>query len=158
MRQLHACRASSSGRDKKGKDKQAKAAKAGAGTRTVLPFEVSIAGAILLGVMLVMYTCHCVWVSEAMYSAPSIVMQTRSADGSIKHFDDFREAYAWLRCAPHTTVCAGPLCAVTLAYTVRDGAADPGRRGARWLACTVVRLRYSGRGNSGLFDHVTLRC
>lgn len=61
---------------------------------------MSIAGIVLLGIMLVMYTCHCVWVSEAMYSAPSIVMQTKQNDGSVKHFDDFREAYAWLRCAP----------------------------------------------------------
>jgi dolichyl-diphosphooligosaccharide--protein glycosyltransferase len=32
-----------------------------------------------------------------MYSAPSIVMQTRGGDGSIHIFDDFREGYAWLR-------------------------------------------------------------
>ena len=32
-----------------------------------------------------------------MYSAPSIVMQTRGPDGSLHIFDDFREGYAWLR-------------------------------------------------------------
>lgn len=86
------------GKDRKG-SKQAKAARSTAAA-AVLPFEVSIAGVVLLGIMLIMYTCHCVWVSEAMYSAPSIVMQTRQNDGTVKHFDDFREAYAWLRCAP----------------------------------------------------------
>lgn len=32
-----------------------------------------------------------------MYSAPSIVLQSRGQDGSVHVFDDFRESYAWLR-------------------------------------------------------------
>ena len=40
---------------------------------------------------------HAVWVSAEMYSAPSIVLQSRRHDGSMHVFDDFREAYAWLR-------------------------------------------------------------
>lgn len=32
-----------------------------------------------------------------MYSAPSIVLQSWRPDGSFYTFDDFREAYAWLR-------------------------------------------------------------
>ena len=32
-----------------------------------------------------------------MYSAPSIVLQSRGNDGSVHVFDDFRESYAWLR-------------------------------------------------------------
>ncbi len=32
-----------------------------------------------------------------MYSAPSIVLQSRRHDGGMHVFDDFREAYAWLR-------------------------------------------------------------
>ena len=36
-------------------------------------------------------------VSAEMYSAPSIVMQTRGHDGALHIFDDFREGYAWLR-------------------------------------------------------------
>ena len=35
--------------------------------------------------------------SAEMYSAPSIVLQSRGADGSVHVFDDFRESYAWLR-------------------------------------------------------------
>lgn len=38
-----------------------------------------------------------VQVSAEMYSAPSIVLQSRGADGSVHVFDDFRESYAWLR-------------------------------------------------------------
>ena len=40
---------------------------------------------------------HAVWVSAEMYSAPSIVLQSRRPDGGMHVFDDFREAYAWLR-------------------------------------------------------------
>ena len=40
---------------------------------------------------------HAVWVSAEMYSAPSIVLQSRRQDGGMHVFDDFREAYAWLR-------------------------------------------------------------
>ena len=40
-------------------------------------------------------------VSAEMYSAPSIVLQSRGADGSLHVFDDFRESYAWLRFNTH---------------------------------------------------------
>ncbi|KAK9865090.1 hypothetical protein WJX84_009375 [Apatococcus fuscideae] len=52
-------------------------------------------GATLLG--LIFYIGHCVWVSAEMYSAPSIVLQTRDPNGGVHVFDDFREAYGWLR-------------------------------------------------------------
>lgn len=39
---------------------------------------------------------HCVWAAAEAYSAPSIVLTSRSHDG-LHVFDDFREAYAWLR-------------------------------------------------------------
>ncbi|PPS06561.1 hypothetical protein GOBAR_AA14108 [Gossypium barbadense] len=38
---------------------------------------------------------HSVWAAAEAYSAPSIVLTTRSHDG-LHVFDDFREAYAWL--------------------------------------------------------------
>jgi hypothetical protein len=64
--------------------------------------------------MLVSYAWHCTWVtSEAyryvlfllfdlnfissVYSSPSIVLAARSGDGGKIIFDDFREAYYWLR-------------------------------------------------------------
>merc|ERR1719322_2262823 len=46
---------------------------------------------------LVTYTFHCTWVTSEAYSSPSIVLSARSHDGSRIIFDDFREAYWWLR-------------------------------------------------------------
>lgn len=63
----------------------------------LLPKDV--AGATTMGLLaaLIGYTVHCVWVSADMYSAPSIVLQTRKGDGSLHVFDDFRESYSWIR-------------------------------------------------------------
>lgn len=90
----------------------------------VLPFELSIMGILLLIVLggfyvvsplFVILSClyrkrgiltvsllpmpflqvHCVWAAAEAYSAPSIVLTSRSRDG-LHVFDDFREAYAWL--------------------------------------------------------------
>nr|CAD7413845.1 unnamed protein product [Timema poppensis] len=55
---------------------------------------------LFVGVMcflLVSYTFHCTWVTSEAYSSPSIVLSARSHDGSRIIFDDFREAYYWLR-------------------------------------------------------------
>lgn len=54
-------------------------------------------GVILLTVIGIFYMLHCVWISAEMYSAPSIVLQSRGRDGSVHVFDDFREGYAWMR-------------------------------------------------------------
>lgn len=43
------------------------------------------------------YTFHCTWVTSEAYSSPSIVLSARGHDGSRIIFDDFREAYYWLR-------------------------------------------------------------
>ncbi|CAL1277929.1 unnamed protein product [Larinioides sclopetarius] len=43
------------------------------------------------------YMLHCTWVTSEAYSSPSIVLSARSHDGSRIIFDDFREAYYWLR-------------------------------------------------------------
>jgi dolichyl-diphosphooligosaccharide--protein glycosyltransferase len=47
--------------------------------------------------LLLSYTYHCIWVTSEAYSSPSIVLSARSHDGSRIIFDDFREAYYWLR-------------------------------------------------------------
>ncbi len=44
---------------------------------------------------------HCTWVTSEAYSSPSIVLSARSYDGSLIIFDDFREAYYWLRMNTH---------------------------------------------------------
>ncbi|NP_001346552.1 Dolichyl-diphosphooligosaccharide--protein glycosyltransferase subunit STT3A-like [Zea mays] len=61
----------------------------------VLPFELSVMGILLLIVLGGFYVVHCVWAAAEAYSAPSIVLTSRSRDG-LHVFDDFREAYAWL--------------------------------------------------------------
>ncbi|XP_023221921.1 dolichyl-diphosphooligosaccharide--protein glycosyltransferase subunit STT3A-like [Centruroides sculpturatus] len=51
----------------------------------------------IMTVYLITYTFHCTWVTSEAYSSPSIVLSARSHDGSRIIFDDFREAYYWLR-------------------------------------------------------------
>merc|ERR1712223_485843 len=46
---------------------------------------------------LITYPFHCTWVTSEAYSSPSIVLSARSHDGGRIIFDDFREAYWWLR-------------------------------------------------------------
>uniref|UniRef100_UPI00358EE261 dolichyl-diphosphooligosaccharide--protein glycosyltransferase subunit STT3A isoform X1 n=1 Tax=Myxine glutinosa TaxID=7769 RepID=UPI00358EE261 len=59
--------------------------------------EVSSAVVLFLSFFLMTYTFHSTWVTSEAYSSPSIVLSARSPDGSRIIFDDFREAYYWLR-------------------------------------------------------------
>eukprot|EP00871_Galdieria_phlegrea_P004200 jgi/Galph1/4781/GphlegSOOS_G3459.1 len=55
---------------------------------------------ILLGgatLVLFAYARHCVWVASEAYSQPSVVLSARTSSGERVFFDDFREAYYWLR-------------------------------------------------------------
>ncbi|GJD06909.1 Dolichyl-diphosphooligosaccharide--protein glycosyltransferase subunit STT3 [Galdieria sulphuraria] len=54
---------------------------------------------LLGGSMLVLfaYARHCVWVASEAYSQPSVVLSARTSLGERVFFDDFREAYYWLR-------------------------------------------------------------
>ena len=52
---------------------------------------------IMMTFFLITYTFHCTWVTSEAYSSPSIVLSARSHDGGRIIFDDFREAYWWLR-------------------------------------------------------------
>ncbi|XP_042033208.1 dolichyl-diphosphooligosaccharide--protein glycosyltransferase subunit STT3A-like isoform X1 [Salvia splendens] len=61
----------------------------------VLPLETSVMAVFLLVLLGAFYVVHCVWAAAEAYSAPSIVLTSRSHDG-LHVFDDFREAYAWL--------------------------------------------------------------
>ncbi|KAI4377400.1 hypothetical protein MLD38_015032 [Melastoma candidum] len=60
-----------------------------------LPIESSVMGILLLVLLGAFYVIHCVWAAAEAYSAPSIVLTSRTHDG-LHVFDDFREAYAWL--------------------------------------------------------------
>jgi len=64
-----------------------------------LPIQKEIAYIMVAGIMLLLlfYTFHCTWVTSEAYSSPSIVLSAKQADGSRIIFDDFREAYYWLR-------------------------------------------------------------
>lgn len=59
--------------------------------------EVAWSFIAIMTVYLITYTFHCTWVTSEAYSSPSIVLSARSHDGSRIIFDDFREAYYWLR-------------------------------------------------------------
>jgi len=61
-----------------------------------LPRDVALTALFGVFLSLALYFRHSVYVSGEMYSAPSIVLQTRGPDGSVRVIDDFREAYAWL--------------------------------------------------------------
>jgi len=50
----------------------------------------------MITLMLCFYLVHSTWVVSAAYSDPSIVLAASSARGRVT-FDDFREAYFWLR-------------------------------------------------------------
>ncbi|KAF7493609.1 Dolichyl-diphosphooligosaccharide--protein glycosyltransferase subunit STT3A [Sarcoptes scabiei] len=63
----------------------------------VLRKESSTVFIVLATAMLLSYSYHCVWVTSEAYSSPSIVLSARSHDGNRIIFDDFREAYYWLR-------------------------------------------------------------
>lgn len=59
--------------------------------------EIAIAFVALLTFLLISYAFHCTWVTSEAYSSPSIVLSARSHDGGRLIFDDFREAYYWLK-------------------------------------------------------------
>ncbi|VVC39576.1 Oligosaccharyl transferase, STT3 subunit [Cinara cedri] len=59
--------------------------------------EIAAVFVSMLTFMLISYVFHCTWVTSEAYSSPSIVLSARSHDGSQVIFDDFREAYYWLR-------------------------------------------------------------
>jgi len=52
---------------------------------------------VALLVLFYFYTIHCTWVTSIAYSSPSIVLAAVNHDGSKTVFDDFREAYQWLK-------------------------------------------------------------
>ncbi|KAL8159876.1 hypothetical protein V2J09_001413 [Rumex salicifolius] len=64
-----------------------------------LPYQKHAAIALLVGAfyLLSRYVSHCVWVTSEAYSSPSIVLAARGANGGRVIFDDYREAYYWLR-------------------------------------------------------------
>ena len=64
---------------------------------SILLFQLATGIVLFTTMMLITYTFHCTWVTSEAYSSPSIVLSARSGDGGRIIFDDFREAYYWLR-------------------------------------------------------------
>lgn len=64
-----------------------------------LPFQRNAAILLLIGALYwaSRYVIHCTWVTSEAYSSPSIVLAARGAQGNRVIFDDYREAYYWLR-------------------------------------------------------------
>ena len=46
---------------------------------------------------MVNYVYHSVWITQAAYSSPSVIISSRTHSGQEMIIDDFREAYYWLR-------------------------------------------------------------
>lgn len=59
--------------------------------------QVAVIVVLVITGLLVLFSMHCTWVTSEAYSSPSIVLAARQPDGSNMIFDDFREAYYWLR-------------------------------------------------------------
>lgn len=74
-----------------------KKAKRGADSSYPIKNEVAGGMVFLMTFFLITYAFHCTWVTSEAYSSPSIVLSARQHDGSRIIFDDFREAYYWLR-------------------------------------------------------------
>jgi len=63
------------------------------------PIKSEIATVIvtIVSIFLTTFVFHCTWVTSEAYSSPSIVLAARGHDGNRIIFDDFREAYNWLK-------------------------------------------------------------
>ncbi|CAM6039414.1 unnamed protein product [Sphagnum compactum] len=74
-------------------------ASAKSGIDQKLPFQQEGSLLLVLGslYLLVNFVFHCTWVTSEAYSSPSIVLAARQSNGDRVIFDDFREAYFWLR-------------------------------------------------------------
>ncbi|OZC10244.1 oligosaccharyl transferase STT3 subunit [Onchocerca flexuosa] len=67
------------------------------------PYKNEVAQAVIaiVAVFFISYVYHCTWATSEAYSSPSIVLSAHGGDGSTIIFDDFREAYYWLRKNTH---------------------------------------------------------
>ncbi|CAG7847475.1 Dolichyl-diphosphooligosaccharide--protein glycosyltransferase subunit stt3 Short=Oligosaccharyl transferase subunit stt3 [Serendipita indica DSM 11827] len=74
---------------KAGKQSAAKTGLFGIDTRLAVVFNTFF--------LLLIFVLHCTWTTSHAYSSPSVVLASRTADGSSAVIDDFREAYYWLR-------------------------------------------------------------
>jgi len=86
------------------------------GTAACVDVQVATAVITLMTVFLLTYSFHCTWVTSEAYSSPSIVLSARGGDGSRIIFDDFREAYYWLRYNTAEVGISAAICYVDVQY------------------------------------------
>ncbi|CAG9110945.1 unnamed protein product [Plutella xylostella] len=77
--------------------------------------EVGAVFVCVLSFLLITYVFHCTWVTSEAYSSPSIVLSARAHDGARIIFDDFREAYTWLKMNTPESIDNGTLRRYSLA-------------------------------------------
>eukprot|EP01059_Diplonema_ambulator_P007219 TRINITY_DN16712_c0_g1_i1.p1 TRINITY_DN16712_c0_g1~~TRINITY_DN16712_c0_g1_i1.p1 ORF type:complete len:742 (+),score=285.57 TRINITY_DN16712_c0_g1_i1:40-2226(+) len=84
---------------KKEKDAKGKKAKKQDDEAVYETLSTGMKWAFLVGLvwMILTYVMHSTWAASEAYSSPSIVLQMRGYNGERIIFDDFREAYQWLR-------------------------------------------------------------
>lgn len=63
--------------------------------------EIATMVVLFMSFALANYVFHCTWVTSEAYSSPSIVLSAKGYNGDRIIFDDFREAYYWLRYNTH---------------------------------------------------------
>lgn len=66
-------------------------------TVAILGGDIRMLAIFTFTTLLGLFVLHCTWVTSNAYSSPSVVLASRSPDGSQNIIDDFREAYYWLR-------------------------------------------------------------
>jgi len=86
------------------------------GTAACVAVQVATAVITLMTVFLLTYSFHCTWVTSEAYSSPSIVLSARGGDGGRIIFDDFREAYYWLRYNTAEVGITSAICYVDVQY------------------------------------------
>jgi dolichyl-diphosphooligosaccharide--protein glycosyltransferase len=69
----------------------------GVDAAATLPLPLSLAGIAGVFGLLAMFALHATHAASEAYASPSIVLASQGADGSRVIFDDYREAYYWLR-------------------------------------------------------------
>ncbi len=59
--------------------------------------EIGFFIVIIVASLLVFFTWHSIWVAYEQYSTPSLIMSAKKNDGTPVIFDDYREAFSWMR-------------------------------------------------------------
>merc|ERR1719201_2153793 len=67
------------------------------GRKGMVPKTLALMGILSTIFVLSYHLFHCSFLGGEGYSSPSIILQSRTQDGGVYIFDDYREGYSWLR-------------------------------------------------------------